>query len=384
MKRKLALLFAVILILVGCDGLNNSSNENGNPSYQNMANSVSSGVWISYSDIKTMLTSGNDFKDEITGVAEKCSVFEIENVYIHVRAHCDSIYPSEYFPTTEGFEGLDYDPLEYIINTFHSKGIKVHAWINPYRVSTATSDFSAVRADSPIHKWLNDSIPENDRNVCSNEGVYLNPAEFEAQALVINGVKEIVKKYKVDGIHFDDYFYPTTNAEFDYSSYQAYTLSAENPLGLEDWRRSNVNSLMNGCYTAIKSINKDVVFSISPAASIENNFHSLYADVSAWLRGGYVDTIIPQLYFGFEYPDPEFNFDRLLKEWKELSELNPNTELLVGLASYKIGTSTTPDRDEWINGQKIIDKQIEICRKDDRVSGYVLFSYASFPLMDFS
>ncbi|MBQ3817301.1 MAG: family 10 glycosylhydrolase, partial [Clostridia bacterium] len=181
----------------------------------------------------------------------------------------------------------------------------------------------------------------------------------------------------VDGIHFDDYFYPTSDTSFDEASFKKYSSFADEPLSLEDWRRANVNALISGCYTAIKFINKDIKFSISPMASLEKNYNELYADVKAWVENGCIDVIIPQLYFGFEYPESDFTFENLLVKWKDLIEPNSNVQLMIGLAPYKIGTETPADKEEWGECDDIIARQAKMCIKDQNISGYVLFSESS-------
>lgn len=209
-------------------------------------------------------------------------------------------------------------------------------------------------------------------------GIYLNPAESAVRELIINGIRELLSKYTVDGVHFDDYFYPTTDAAFDKASYEKYCADAKNPIALDDWRRANVNTLLAGCRAAIKSIGGERVdFSISPAASIEKNYSEYYADVKLWVKDGIVDTIIPQLYFGFEYPIREFCFDNLMDSWAELAAENKAVKLAVGLAPYKLGTDSEPDSAEWKNGTDIVARQIKACLDSEAVTGYVLFSYTS-------
>jgi len=258
----------------------------------------------------------------------------------------------------------------------HENKINFHAWINPYRVKTTDSDISTVNSESPVYKWLNDGNSENDKNVILFNGIYLNPASSEVIKLISDGVREIINNYDIDGIHIDDYFYPTTSPDFDLSSYNEYLSESENPLSLNEYRTSNINSLISSLYTAIKFKSKDLIFSISPSASINKNLNTYYADIRAWCENDCVDMIIPQLYFGFEYPNEEFRFDKLLNDYLELDI--HNTKLLIGLATYKIKTTAEPDTAEWADGEKIITKQIDICKKENKVSGIVFFSYSSF------
>lgn len=380
MKRRIfAVCIIIMLLLCGCARRDESSTDSKNApvSGKDMTGLCSKGLWISFSEINAMLKSEKGFKEEFQVVLENCLSLDIENIYVHVRAYCDSLFESQYFPLINDACDYDFDTFEYILTACHQKGIKVHAWINPYRVLTSSDDINKLNEKSPARRWLTDDNPANDLNVCIYNGIYLNPAEHEVRQLVINGIREVITKYDVDGIHFDDYFYPTTDETFDAQSYKSYCESTENPLALDEWRRANVNALISGCYTAVKFMNKDIVFSISPMASVETNYSQLYADVAAWIENGCVDVIIPQLYFGFDYPNEEYKFMNLFKQWKELCENNKEVKLLIGLGAYKIGTDSPNDTEEWNSETDIIYRQAEICRADKQVAGYVLFSYTA-------
>ncbi|MBE6780834.1 MAG: hypothetical protein E7545_07640 [Ruminococcaceae bacterium] len=362
MKKALAVLI-MLLLLVGC----NKKAEEKKQKH--------SGVWLSYSEVNTMLDG--DFKAQLQSLIKNCQDLEINNLYIHVRAFGDSLYKSSVFPQNEQAVKYDFDVLEYVITACHQNNIAVHAWINPYRISTATQNIEEINPDSPAYLWLHDQDTENDKNVCFSNGIYLNPAESEVQQLIISGVREIVANYDVDGIHFDDYFYPTQSETFDKASYEAYLNENPSPLDLASWRRLNVDLLLSGTYNAIKYLKRDVVFSISPAASVENNFQSLYADVRLWVDNGFVDVIIPQLYFGFDYPDDSFKFEKLLKTWQDISDVNPDVKLYIGLAFYKSKPTLSADIPEWQQNGDIIKRQVELLDGSDKVSGYVYFSYSS-------
>lgn len=322
-----------------------------------------------------MLKSEKGFKTEFQAAVQNLKSLNTENLYVHVRSYCDSLFKSDYFPLIDEVSSYDYDVFEYIIGVCKENGIKVHAWINPYRVLTSSLDINKLSAESPAYKWYKSE--ENKNNVICMNGIYLNPAEPDVRELVINGVREILTKYKVDGIHLDDYFYPTTDEKFDSVSYEKYKVSAENPLSLSDWRRGNVNALISGCYNAIKFYSSDVLFSVSPAADIDKNYSQMYADIKEWVVNGYVDCIIPQIYFGFRYPDPSFGFDALLDRWENLAAQNHQVDLLIGIAPYKIGTDAAADKEEWNSDTDTLAKQAEACYKSGAVKGYILFSYTS-------
>ena len=334
-----------------------------------------SGVWLSYSEVNSMLQG--DFKTEFDILIKNCKELCVNNLYLHTRAFGDSIYKSEYFPLNKNCEKYDFDILEYVISLCHNNGISVHAWINPYRISTSTVNIDDIDSQSPAYLRLKDENTDNDKNVCFANGIYLNPAESEVRQLILNGVREIIKNYDIDGIHYDDYFYPTKAEEFDNASYTLYKEGCENPLSLSDWRRTNVDLLISGTYNAVKHQNENVVFSVSPAADIDKNYNDLYADVSGWMTGGYIDVIIPQLYFGLQYPDKNFKFDNLLSEWKKLSSANKEVLLYIGLATYKAKPTLAADMPEWQENDDIVARQLEMINGDNTVDGYIYFSYSS-------
>lgn len=363
MKKILCIMIS-LLLLAGC-----SSYEEYDKVYENETlQSYITGVWLSYSELDSLLASGN-FKSEFESALSNCKARGITDMFIHIRPFCDSLYPSKYFPLRQSTQGYDFDVLEFIINVCHENGIKIHGWINPYRVSTGNSDISSIPKNSPVH-----TLPQS--AICIYNGVYLNPSSFEVRQLIINGIREIVNGYDIDGIHFDDYFYPTQDEAFDSAVYNSYCEETVTPLSLADWRRTHVNALISGCYTAIKFSDKDVVFSVSPSASIADNYNENYADTVLWCESGCVDYIIPQLYFGFEYPDDNFKFENLVTMWRERIS-GTTVRLLVGLAAYKINTEQEPDRIEWQQGSNIIKRQIEICRNTHDISGHIYFSYSA-------
>ncbi len=364
MKKVLSLLF-VMLFLSAC-----TSPIKEKTSLEN------SGLWITYYEINSMLESAKGFKEEWKNVIKNCKRLKIQNLFIHTRAFGDSLYLSDYFPLFKNAQKYDYDVFGHIIDECHKNEIKVHAWINPYRISTATSNIDEIDSDSPAYKWLKDETNENDCNVGFANGIYLNPASSEVRCLVLDGIREMIAKYEIDGVHFDDYFYPTINEDFDSFSYNQYISQTENPLSLGDWRRSNVNALISSCYTAIKFANKNILFSISPAADLERNYNSLYADIEEWVKNGYIDILIPQIYFGFEYPDTKFTFENLLKQWKNLASKG-KCQLRIGLAFYKAIPELEADKKEWQENSDIIARQVKICREDKAIDGYMYFSYSS-------
>lgn len=363
MKRAICflLIISVFICLSGCDKVKESK-----PSKDKIL-----GVWFSYSELDNMLSGGN-FKEDFKAAVNNCKSLKITDLFIHIRPFCDSIYPSEYFPLRQSALNADFDVLDFIVTICHKKNIRVHGWINPYRVRTADSDINTLPENSPARRWLEDDNPDNDSNVSILDGIYLNPASHTATRLITDGIREVLEKYPLDGIHFDDYFYPTESADFDKASYSNYSDSIKNALPLAEWRRANVNAFISTVSNTVKALNRDVIFSISPAASVEKNYQSYYADVNFWVENNYVDWIMPQLYFGFNYPDKSFCFDSLFKEWQDLSKCG-NAKLIIGLAAYKIDTDNEIEREEWSNGN-LLSREIKHAATAD---GFCFFSYSS-------
>lgn len=368
MRRILVFVITFCLLFTGCK---QKTLQNDNPPEQK---GEMIGVWLTYSELGNF--AEKNFEEEFDKCIEKCKDMGINNIFVHVRPFCDAVYKSEIYPQSKYVEAYNGDALEYMVNAAHKCGIKIHAWINPYRVSMVSNDINTLPVDSPAKQWLTDDNTENDKNVCITEnGIYLNPAENEVKKLILKGVREIIENYSVDGVHLDDYFYPTTAVSFDETSYGEYKQTVHVPLDLGDWRRQNVNSLIHTLYCAIKAYNKDIMFGISPAADIDRCYNELYADIEGWAHGGYVDYIMPQLYFGFEYPIERFRFDKLLPVWQAMLE-DTNAALFVGLANYKIGTDNEPDKQEWNKENDIIAQQITYLR-EEKIGGFVFFSYSS-------
>lgn len=367
--RRIKLLSVVmaLILLMGCSHKTNLASEDlGEEQYV-------VGMWLSYAEVDNLLNSG--LRDSYNEVLEDCRSLGVTDIFVHVRAFGDAVYPSELFPLRET-ANKDFDALAVMVELTHKADIRFHAWINPYRVRTQDEEVNALSEKSPARVWLQDENGENDINVCFSNGIYLNPASAQVRRLVIDGVREILRNYDVDGIHFDDYFYPTAEPAFDEASYNAYASNNGQPLSLADWRCANVNQLISGTYTAVKFFDKDLIFSVSPAASLQKNKENLFADVKAWISGGCVDWIIPQLYFGFEYPEKEYTFDRLLKEWS-LLERAENVKLMVGLAAYKLDEADAIDAEEWQTNTELLARQTGLCRGSDEVSGHIYYSHTA-------
>lgn len=336
-------------------------------------------VWFSYIDLNFSQTDTDGFKAKINEMFDNVKTLGMNTVICQVRANSDAAYNSKYFPRSAAYTNIDIDPLEYMTSAAHDRGLRIEAWINPYRVTAAHKNVNKLPDGCPAKIWLTDSDKTNDNDVLTDgKGFYYNPASKNVQKLIINGVKEILENYKVDGIQFDDYFYPTEKKTFDEVSYNQYAKSCKTaPLSLEEWRRTNVNVMVSKVYKTVHGF-KGKVFGISPAAHIssdgsDDNFKKLYADYYSWCGGGYIDYIAPQLYFGYKYPLDNYKFLKLLNDWCALERSN-GVKLYIGLAPYKIDTADAGSK-EWKTDERIIARQIADVRKQSAASGFMLYSY---------
>ncbi len=381
MKRLFCLIIAVIILalIASCapnENVVDTQSNHGEPVESNyeVNGAELRGVWISYSELSTVFDG--DFYSNIDSMLDNIAKLGFNAAFVHVRPFCDAFYSSELFPWSQyitGTQGVspEFDPFEYIVSAAHKKNIKIHAWINPYRVSYNTENPNSLSDSNPVKQYMS-AHPNSNFAVAHDGGLYLNPANSDAEKLIVDGVKEVISGYDVDGIHFDDYFYPTTNESFDKSDYSVYSAANTSALPLDDWRRENVNRMLKSVYDTIKNYNKDIEFGVSPAGNNELNYNELYADTAAWAEGGYVDYIIPQLYFGYDYEIERMQYDNIVYEW---SKMKDKVTLYAGLGAYKIGTDNESEKAEWSSGC-VLEKQINYARAY-KYKGFVIFSYSS-------
>ncbi|MBE6740354.1 MAG: hypothetical protein E7565_08565 [Ruminococcaceae bacterium] len=358
MKKIIAILLCLCLFLCSC-GKNEAVEEKKEEDF--------AGMYFSYTELLGMALSG-DFKESFTLAADNCKELNVTDMFIHVRAMSDSIYPSAYYPLTDWAKDQNFDALAFMIEACHKRNMRFHAWINPYRISSSLSDLEKISPESPAHS-LSHCIGDTEK------GLYFDPSYQEVKRLILDSIREIINRYDVDGIHFDDYFYPTDSPFFDLLSYNGYCSQTVKPLSLDNFRRANVNSLISGVKTVLLNADRPVLFSISPAANIENNENHLYADVDYWCRSGFIDAVMPQLYFGFDYPNDHNKFENLLNGWIEYLS-GSDVILYPVLAPYKLDTDQNPDSIEWENGTDIIARQIKIIKENPFTNGFALFSYS--------
>jgi len=331
------------------------------------------GLWVSYlsldmqNDDKTFEAFSKRFDDIIAKAKElKCNT-----LIVQVRPFADALYYSSLFPHSHilsGEQGVSpgYDALEYMCKSAHKNSLKIHCWINPLRIKNDGATFE-LASNNPY-------IISSDICINVNNNIYLNPSKEEARKLITDGIIEIIEKYPIDGIQFDDYFYPEDITDEDTLDYNLYieSINTQNtPMELDIWRENNINLLIAESYKAIKNTDKDIVFGISPQGNIDNN-KKIYANPKLWCETiGYIDYICPQLYYSTE--NPALTFENALSQWSEFSHHN-NIKVYIGLAAYKAGSDA--DENTWSKSNTILKEELNLLREYN-YDGYMIYEYRS-------
>ncbi|PKM48981.1 MAG: hypothetical protein CVV02_18025 [Firmicutes bacterium HGW-Firmicutes-7] len=336
-------------------------------------------VWISYLELQKIFAankSEKEFQQTIKKYYDNINGLGLNTVIVQVRPFSDAIYPSKYYPWSyiiNGKEGIapSFDPFKIMVDEAHKQGLKIEAWINPFRIRAAGSKAELSSVNKAI-LWQSDG---SNRVIKINEGTFFNPANQEVRTLITQGVVELIDNYDVDGIHFDDYFYPSTDLSYDKLDYDQYT-SSGGKLSQQDWRRENVNLLVKGVYSQIKERDPSVQFGISPQGSFEANYNQQFIDTEKWLaNGGYVDYICPQIYFGYNHS--KYPYSALIEKWDKAIK-NDNVKLYIGIAAYKIGREDNwagNGKREWIEDKRLLQTMTLDARQKKNYGGFILYRY---------
>ena len=335
-------------------------------------------VWVPFMTLdmsKADDQSEGAFREKFSTIIKGALDYSMNALIVHVHPFGDALYASEYYPWSHiltGTQGKDpgYDPLEIMVEMAHEAGLEIHAWMNPLRIQ-ASSTPSALSQDNPAVLWKED--PEKSKWIVQTEdGIFYNPAYEGVRQYIAEGAAEIASKYAVDGIHFDDYFYPTEDEKFDAEEYAAYkkeVSSSGSPLSLQEWRCANINALVSLVYQKIKEANPAVIFGIAPQGNIQNDLN-MGANVEVWCKAkGYVDYICPQLYVNFE--NKALPFETAAEEWEKMVTCE-DVKLCLGLAVYKAGSDE--DDGTWKNSSDILARQVSLGR-EMKCSGFMFYSW---------
>jgi uncharacterized lipoprotein YddW (UPF0748 family) len=342
------------------------------------------GVWVATVDNIDWPTAGDynteSQKEAYIKLLDMHQRNGMNAVVVQVRPSTDAFYPSQYEPWSEWLTGKQgrppapyYDPLEFMIQEAHKRGMEFHAWCNPYRAEFQIGKSSIAPTHiTRIHpEWF----------LAYGGKRYFDPGNKQAQKFVEKVIRDIVSRYEIDAVHFDDYFYPYRIAgrEFpDDASYQQYG----NGMRKDDWRRSNTDSIILALSRAIKEERTSCRFGISPFGVWRNasqdaegsattagqtNYDDLYADILLWLKEGWIDYVAPQLYWEFGHKAAPFEV--LLDWW---SKHTYGRHCYIGLGIYRAGSNTA-----WKDKNQL-PRMIAAMRNTPNIQGAVYFSSKTF------
>ena len=335
------------------------------------------GAWIAtISNIdwptdKTM-TSARQIS-ELATIMDKLKEAGINSVIFQIRTECDALYKSSYEPWSYWLTGEQgkapepyFDPLEYAITEAHRHGMELHAWFNPYRAVRTIGRYEPAQNHvSRLHpNWI---LEFNGYKI-------LNPGLPEVKTYILNIISDVLRHYDVDGIHFDDYFYPYSPKVSDEDSL-TFAMNKKTFANINDWRRNNINDLIAKVYDTIKVVKPRVKFGISPFGIIENKYAGtngfssydiLYSDPLTWLKNKSLDYIAPQLYW--EIGHPKADYAKLLRWWASVSK-----ECLLYIGQHSTRMTDT----EYKGPKSELENQMRLNRQTKNVCGEVFFSSKS-------
>lgn len=344
------------------------------------------GIWVStvysldYPESATV--DDEELRRQADEILDSSKAMGMNAVFLQVRPSADAFYESDYYPWSRylsGTQGLapenGFDPLKYWVEAAHERGMELHAWINPYRVTrSGESEYQALSADNPARQhpeWL----------IKYDGNYYFDPALPEVRRLVTDGALEIVNNYDVDGIHLDDYFYPGQDFA-DQASYEKYG-SGFSDIG--DFRRDNVNQLIRMLDEELHAADSDLSFGVSPSGIWANkstlpegsdtagteSYSRYYADSVYWAEAGIVDYLAPQIYWNIGYSIADYQI--LANWWSDMLE-GTGVKLYIGMADYKAAEAAGDPSSAWY-GTAELERQMNLNRSISGISGEIHFRY---------
>ncbi|WCR24919.1 family 10 glycosylhydrolase [Paenibacillus thiaminolyticus] len=330
-------------------------------------------------------TGAEEQKQQYRKLLDELQAAGMNAVIMQIKPTADAFYPSEYGPWSEWLTGVQgqepgYDPLAFILEETHKRNMEFHAWFNPYRVSMK-NDIGRLVEEHPARKhpdWV----------ISFGGKLYFDPGNPEARQFITASVMEVVKKYDIDAVHFDDYFYPYPIEGTEFPDDVSYTKYGAGFPDRAAWRRDNVNQFIRGVSEAIKREKSYVKFGISPFGIWKNkskdpegsdtnglsSYEALNADSKKWVEEEWIDYITPQIYWYMGYSPAAY--DKLIAWWSGVTS-GKNVHLYSGQAIYRIGQG-----DGWMDPEEM-PNQVKFNRNFAEVSGSMYFSaqwFAANPL----
>ena len=366
------------------------------------------GVWVSnVANIDTPKgLPMEEYQQYLKNMIAHIASYNLNTIIFQVRPLSDAYYPSKLNPWSRyitGEEGKDpgFDVLQFVIDEAKKYGIKIHAWMNPYRVSQIPLEKLEMTKEEYLNTLaeLNFARRHPEHTILDGSGkIILSPSHPEVIEFVTETIMEVVDNYDVEGVHIDDYFYPYAKIpeELEHEDYLKYRSSEEQ--SLDDFRRENVNKMIKSVHDAMKKSfdknNKKVTFGISPFAIyrthssiVENgwdkgSYHSagalqcyseLYSDVYLWMKEGWIDYVVPQVYFSFSRKDVTYH--DLVWWWSNICK-ETQTDLYIGMGLYQMGSKTAEGElnPAWDNPLEM-QNQLKFNCQFDNVDGVIFFTY---------
>ncbi len=329
-------------------------------------------------------------QDALKGKLDKLKSLGINTVFFQVKPDGTALWPSKILPWSDmltGNIGEDpgYDPLQFMLDEAHKRGMKVHAWFNPYRVSVNTKSATVTE--------LNSTLSQNPASVfvlhrdwirTAGDRFVLDPGIPEARNWITSIVAEVVARYPIDGVQFDDYFYAESSGSM-LNDGETFKKQGQGFGSKADWRRHNTQLLIEQVSRTIKQLKPEVEFGVSPAGVWRNRSHDAagsdtrgaaaydeaYADTRQWVQKGLLDYIAPQIYWPFARDAARY--DVLAKWWADVVKPT-NTRLYIGVALYKVGEPSKNEPDWTINGGvPELKKQLDLNESMPQINGTILF-----------
>ena len=349
------------------------------------------GMWVSnVANIDLpIIKELKEYKKEIIRMLETCVEFNINTIYFQVRTTNDAFYKSEINPYSRYLTGKEgktpqEDILPFVIEEAHKRDIEFHAWCNPYRIS--------VNGELSIKDYLDTC---DDLNFAKKHPEFimldksgkliLNPTKKEVQDHIINSMEELAKNYDIDGIHFDDYFYPYSGLQYGMDDLKDYERREQKEFSLGDFRRFHVNNVINGVSKKIKEINPELSFGVSPFGIWKNkytdelgsntspkcseSYYLQYADSRKWVKDEMIDYIVPQIYWEFNHAIAPFA--DICDWWVDVCK-GTKVDLYIGHAAYRFGNEGDFENPEEVSNQ------LKYANSYETVKGNVFFTYKNF------
>ena len=334
------------------------------------------GAWIQCVNGQWMGMSTQTMQQTLIHQLDELQKDGVNAIFFQVRAECDALYPSKIEPWSRFLTGTQgkapspyWDPLQWMIDQCHRRGMELHAWFNPFRAKTK---FTRELASNHI-------AVTNPQRVFAYDGLFvLNPGMAENRTYICKVVDDIVRRYDVDGIHFDDYFYPYPVAGENIPDQELYRQSSNGISGIDNWRRYNVNLFVQQLHDSIRSIKPWVKFGVSPFGIYRNkksspigsdtnglqNYDDLYADILLWVNNGWVDYCVPQLYWEIGHKSADYK--TLITWWNQYAANRP---LYIGEDVERTVKATDPNNPR----QHQMPAKFALHRQMSNVQGTVLW-----------